>query len=303
MKIASITIFCNERFRLEKWIEYYSEYKNEIFIHIIVNNGDEKDSTLLKEAFPDSVVLNSGTMSLCTAYNIGLRYIQQYDSEVDSILFLGNDIKIEPHTISRLWNYLYSNKKYGMVSPVVLEKDSDIIETYGADFRSFTLRFIHLDRGKKVSEVIPEKICGALPGAINLSRIEFYQSIGNLDDSLYMYYDEVDIAIKAKISGYVLAVTSSCVVWHQHSNIGSSNARNPLAAFFQGRNAIYLSRKYFGFVRVFCTFISVLAEALIINIVIPFKKLSKSDIKYRNYYALGVFYGIINSKKIPGNYH
>lgn len=299
MKIASITIFCNESFRLEKWIEYYHAYKNEIFLHVIVNNGNKSDSDLLKKLFPESVVLDSYTKSLCTAYNIGLDYIQHCNMDIDSILFLGNDIEIEPETISRLWKYLYSNDKYGMVSPVVLEKNSDIIETYGADFKSFTLRFMHLDRGKKISEVVAERVCGALPGAINLSRRRFYEEIGNLDDDLFMYFDEVDIALRAKKAGYLLAVTSSCVVWHQHSNVGSSNVRNHMAAFFQGRNAIYISRKYLGFIKIFCTVVSTLSEAIVTNAMIPFRKLSKYDIKYRNYYALGVFYGIVNTKKIP----
>lgn len=299
MKIASITIFCNEIFRLQKWIEYYNVYKNEIFMHIIVNNGEKEDSDLLKTTFPHSIVLESDTKSLCTAYNVGLNHIQQSDAGIDSVLFLGNDIKIEYQTITRLWNYLYSDQKYGMVSPVVLEKDSDVIETYGADFNPYTLRFIHLDRGNKVADVLPGRVCGALPGAINLSRKEFYPTIGNLDDDLYMYYDEVDIALRAQKMGYLLAVTSSCVVWHQHSNIGSTNARSYLAAFFQGRNGIYLSRKYLGFISIFCTAVSALFEATLTNAAIPFRKLTKSDIKYRNYYALGVFYGIINCKKIP----
>jgi hypothetical protein len=39
MKIASVTIYCNERFRLEAWKEYYAGYRDELYLHVIVNNG------------------------------------------------------------------------------------------------------------------------------------------------------------------------------------------------------------------------------------------------------------------------
>ncbi len=39
MKIATITIFCNEEFRLNNWKELYNEYKDDVALHVIVNNG------------------------------------------------------------------------------------------------------------------------------------------------------------------------------------------------------------------------------------------------------------------------
>ena len=75
MNIASITVFCNELFRLDNWINYYNEYKDSIALHVIVNNGFEEDSTILKEKFPDSIVLNTSKNNLVHAYNIGMIYI------------------------------------------------------------------------------------------------------------------------------------------------------------------------------------------------------------------------------------
>ena len=43
MKIASVTLFCNEGFRLNPWVRYFSEYKDDIYLQIIVNNGNLKN--------------------------------------------------------------------------------------------------------------------------------------------------------------------------------------------------------------------------------------------------------------------
>ena len=46
MKIASVTLFCNEGFRLNHWAQYFSEYKDDIYLQIIVNNGNPEDTIL-----------------------------------------------------------------------------------------------------------------------------------------------------------------------------------------------------------------------------------------------------------------
>ena len=46
MKIASVTLFCNEGFRLNPWVRYFSEYKDDIYLQIIVNNGNPEDTIL-----------------------------------------------------------------------------------------------------------------------------------------------------------------------------------------------------------------------------------------------------------------
>ena len=130
MKIASITLFCNESFRLTQWVKYFSEYEEDIYIQVIVNNGKPEDNSLLKSAFPSAIVIFSETSNMIASYNLAIKYILN-NSDADSILQITNDLRVEKGGLARLYNILYEEKQFGMISPILLKKDSDIVENYG----------------------------------------------------------------------------------------------------------------------------------------------------------------------------
>ena len=86
MKIASVTLFCNEGFRLNHWVQYFSEYKDDIYLQIIVNNGNPEDTIPLKSAFPDAVVLFSKTSNMIASYNLAIKYVLE-KTDADSMRF------------------------------------------------------------------------------------------------------------------------------------------------------------------------------------------------------------------------
>ena len=123
MKIASVTLFCNEGFRLNPWVRYFSEYKDDIYLQIIVNNGNPEDTILLKSAFPDAVVLFSKTPNMIASYNLAIKYILE-KTDADSILQITNDLRIEKGGLAQIHEILYREQQYGMISPILLKKDS-----------------------------------------------------------------------------------------------------------------------------------------------------------------------------------
>ena len=166
MKIASVTIYCNERFRLEAWKEYHAGYRDELYLHVIVNNGDASETAVLRESFPDSLILESPTRNMMASYNLALRKILE-DPEVDAIAQIVNDIRLSPGCFSGLYGYLFSDPSLAMVSPVLLRKDSDIIDCYGCAIDPGNLDFIHCDAGRDRKD-IPEgtRLVSGLPAGI-----------------------------------------------------------------------------------------------------------------------------------------
>lgn len=135
MKIACITVFCNEKFRLDNWKYYFSEYKDDISMHVIVNNGNKEDTKILHEIFPDSIILESEGSNLVRAYNIGTKYILK-DKSIDAIMQITNDIKFKKGGIAELYKLLYSDKNIAVSGPVLLEKDSNRVEVFGIDVKN-----------------------------------------------------------------------------------------------------------------------------------------------------------------------
>lgn len=244
MKIAAVTIYCNERFRAEAWRRYYGEYKDDLYLHVIVNNGDPAETEFLQELFPESLILYSPTRNMMASYNLALRKILEYP-EVDAIAQIVNDIRLSPGGFSALYAYLSGDERLAMVSPVLLRKDSDLIDCYGCEIDGRNLDFIHLDAGRDWKDVPEEtRFVSGLPAGIFLARRSLYEQFGFQDEKLEMYADEVDMGIRVARLGYRLGATRRVRAWHQHVNPGGKGQRNPYAGFLMGRNHVYIAGKY-----------------------------------------------------------
>lgn len=295
MGIAGITIFCNERFRLDNWCEYYSMYRSALDLHIIVNNGKREDSKLLRERFPDSVVLECDDSVMMRAYNVAYDYILQH-SNIDAIVQIVNDIKISAEGLCGLYKFLFSESKIGAVSPALLKKDSMLLQEYGSNINHRNLNFEHLDTNKHIEDIkeLTREVYG-LCGGIIMLKVEMYKKIGPQDEVLYMYADEVDFGIRVYRSGYVLKTTKEILSWHQHVNAPGNKLRSPRTAYFMGRNHIYLARKHYGTYILLNTIASRVIDTILGYASCLIHNKAKEDWIYMHYFARGVIAGIFNN--------
>lgn len=243
MKIATITIFCNEEFRLNNWKELYNEYKDDVALHVIVNNGCSGDTKILQDNFPNSLVIESKTNNMMASYNLALTEILR-DPEINAIMQICNDIRLEKGGLRKLYDFLYSKENYAMVSPVLLMKNSEIIDSYGADINKWTLAYTHKYSGMKLSSVDEDVIvCKGLPAGVFLAKRNCYVKYGFQDEGICMYADEVDMSINAHKFGYTFATTKTIKSWHQHIYSPNKVTRSVSAYYFMGRNHIYIAQK------------------------------------------------------------
>ena len=188
MKIAAITITYNDDYKFAEWCEHYQEYQEELYLHIIVDNHScEEYANKVSGFFTRSKIIRRSSNGGCTyAYNEGIR-LALADKEVDAIMLIGNDIRLKKGAITNLYRFLYSDAAYGMVEPVILMKDSDIIEDFGCKI-SRTLMMRPFGCGEHLSAVSESfRTVEAVTGGMNLSKREFYEIVGLQDECLFMY--------------------------------------------------------------------------------------------------------------------
>jgi hypothetical protein len=246
MKIAAITITYNDDFKFKEWISHYNLYKDDLYLHIIVDNGSTAEYIrLLEESFPQSYIIKRKSNGGCTeSYNDGIKYALD-KKEVDAIMLIGNDVKLEDGGLTKLHAFLNSNIEYGMVAPIFLKKDSTVVEDFGCEVSEYNY-MIPYDLGKDISEIkIANRNVASVTGGMNLAKRIFYEKVGLQDEKLFMYSDEVDMAIRTEKLGLKMAVTSDVKSWHQHINF-SGNIRSYSVYFLINRNKVYLARKHFG---------------------------------------------------------
>jgi GT2 family glycosyltransferase len=257
MKIAAITITYNDDYKFEEWHEHYSEYKDELYLHIIVdNNSNNKYLKKVQETFTDSHIIKRNSNGGCTgAYNDGIKYALSV-SEVDAVMLIGNDIRLKKGASTILYDRLFNDPKMGMISPILLTKDSMIAEDFGCNI-SKALIMQPFGCGVNVQSVNEGiNYCEALTGGMNLAKREFYEKVGLQDDNLFMYSDEVDMGLRAMKKGFTMASISEAISWHQHINKDTnSNRRDPYTKYLAGRNKVYVAKKHFGILRVIYVFL------------------------------------------------
>lgn len=291
MKIAAIVITYNDGYKISEWLEHHLEYQDELYMHIIVDNhSDPEYLKMVEKSFPKSVLIQRKTNGGCTAaYNDGIRYALQ-DPEVDAILLIANDIRLEKGGLTKLYHFLMGNKQYGMVSPVLLGNGSDSICDFGCTItKSLSMKTKNLgDHVDEVAESIHQ--AEALTGGMNLSKREFYEQVGLQDENLFMYSDEVDMGLRAKKLGWLLACTKEVKSWHCHVNANTqSNIRHPFTSYLIGRNKVYLAKKHFGFFRTVYVFIVYKCKCLV-GILTSILKGNKYLFKQN----LWLFWGLVN---------
>ena len=296
MKIAAITITYNDDYKVNEWVSHYNSYREELYLHIIVDNGSSPEYIRLLEAsFHQSIIIKRKSNGGCTgSYNDGIKYALDY-KDVDAIMLIGNDVKLLGGGISQLYAFLNSKDEYGMVAPIILKKDSTVVEDFGCEVSKYNY-MIPYDLGKDISNISTKyRIATAVTGGMNIATTHFYNKVGLQDEKLFMYSDEVDMALRARNAGFKMAVTKEVVSWHQHINPTNSSGRYGFSVFLINRNKIYLAYKHFGTCRALMIFSKQLYQLPLTTL--SYVKHGRS--KHIIYYVLGSLFGIL---KIKSNY-
>lgn len=234
----------NDGFKFTEWCKWYEEYKDELYIHIVVDNASDPSYLKhVKDFFKDSIIIERAVNGGCTAaYNDGIRKALEY-REVDAIALCGNDCRFKKGALTEMYHFLFSKPEYGMVGGVVFKKDTDIVEDYGDTVNCIGIPKINFRNCKY--EDLPDSLeVSYVPGGINMSKREFYEKVGLQDESLFMYNDEVDMFYRAKRVGYVEAVTKKALTWHQHIPNPVVPGMKEKMAYLNGRNRVYLIKKH-----------------------------------------------------------
>jgi len=221
---------------------------------IVVDNGS-KDGTVaaVRETFPDvRIIANADNRGFTGGNNQALAAARGH------YLFLLNpDTKPLPGSIARLARYLENHPETGMVGPrlwygdgspqpsrrrfptlATLFTESTIIQHYFPGlglFARYTLADVPDDQEQEVDWLV---------GAALMARREVYEQIGGLDETFFMYSEELDWCKRAKDAGWRIAYEPAAEIIHYEGKSSEQAVARRDIAFFSSRVAY--TRKHFG---------------------------------------------------------
>ncbi len=121
-------------------------------------------------------------------------------------------------------------------------REDQIIQTIGNDFGFFLDRFYIGYEVKDLGQFNQELRIGAPNGAAMLVRREVIDQIGGLDESFFMYQDDIDWCLRGKERGIGSVYVPSAVADHKVSD--NRAIQTPFRAYHSARSRILLARKH-----------------------------------------------------------
>ena len=217
------------------------------------------------------------------------------DPQIDFIMLIGNDIRISKESVLKQIDYLKEHPDVGMVGPVLLKKNSMIVENNGCDINQKEYSLILRDSGKLYEEISHDSVVvDVVAGGMNIAKRSFYENVGLQDEKLFMYSDEVDMGLRARKCGLKMCMVSDAFAWHQHINPQNTTLRHPYSAFLMARNKIYLAKKHGSKAKASLLFLKYFARDLLHS----FKailQLKREKIRWFRWHFIGAVYGMMGN--------
>jgi len=187
--------------------------------------------------------------------NVGLRYVLAH-GDFPYIWLLNNDTVVQPDALDHLVRRLEEVPAAGMCGSTLLYYDRpQRVQALGGGYYCKWLGLAwHQGRLKRASSPIDhrraERWMNYVVGASLLVRRSFVETVGLLDESYFLYFEELDWALRGKAQ-FSLAYAPASAVFHKVGrSIGANSPpgqKSALSDYCNVRNRLYFTRRYYPY--------------------------------------------------------
>jgi GT2 family glycosyltransferase len=205
---------------------------------VVVDNGSTDGSLeLLAREFPAARVLRNAVNNYAGANNLGVDVAAH-----DLVCLLNSDAELEGGCLAALAAALLGEERAAAAMPKVVFPDGRLYTT-GVHERS-DLYWVDRDHGAPDDgrRDRPERVFG-VSGCCALWRRSAWRDLGGLDEDFHMYYEDVDLSLRARSRGFALLYEPRARVRHVgHGSIGkTAHGKDPLG---ERNRLLVLARHY-----------------------------------------------------------
>lgn len=196
-KLLSIIIVnYNGAFFLENCINsIYESCKTFDFEIIIVdNNSSDNSIQIIEDKFPEAILIKSpANIGFAAGNNLGVN-----NSNAEFILLLNNDTVLLDNIYPAI-ELLQTREDIGIVGIKMLNAERNFVASFGKFpkvFNFFKLKTLHIDLTETENKISknPKNFIEVdwISGAFLLTKKELYTQLDGLDESYFMYVEDVD---------------------------------------------------------------------------------------------------------------
>jgi len=225
VRLTIIIVSWNVRQHLVTCLRSIEENKPRAEFEIIVVDNASSDSTVncIRHDFPEvTVIANEKNLGFAAANNQGIK-----KSRGQYLLFLNPDTIVHPHSLDALVEFMDTNKDVGACGPKLLNEDGTFqpstrhFPTFrGALYRHTVFRFLRIFRTQYKKYLMKDfdysrvQDVDEVTGAALMIRQSVIRQVKGMDESFFMFYEEVDLCYRLKQAGWRTVFTPEPVITH-----------------------------------------------------------------------------------------
>jgi N-acetylglucosaminyl-diphospho-decaprenol L-rhamnosyltransferase len=207
---------------------------------VIVCDNGSSDGTAerLRTSFPEVQVVELGTnLGFAVACNRGVR-----TGKRDIVVLLNNDVECPAEFLERLVVPFRGDERLGSVAALLVQPGEEQIESFGLAVDPTLAGYPRL-RGLPAEQAqATYPVLAGPSGAAGAYRREAWDAVGGLDEGVFSYGEDVDLALRLRAAGWSTAGAADAVSVH----IGSATAvtRSASQRYQGGFARGYFLRRY-----------------------------------------------------------
>lgn len=188
-----------------------SVYKN--IDVIVVDNGSTDDSvSMIKKNYKDVVLVEAGkNLGFASGNNLA------YESAKGKyVILLNGDTEVKPDWLNRLVEFAEEHPDGGVFTPKILFfEDKKTINSAGGMCDIYGFSPLRGTFEKDVGQYNKTETVFYAHGAAMMIRKDLIDKIGFLDDSYFIYHEELDFCWRTWLSGYKVYYVPGAIVYHK----------------------------------------------------------------------------------------
>jgi GT2 family glycosyltransferase len=211
------------------------------FRTLVVDNGStSREGEQLKRLYPEIDLIElDHNHGYGGGNNIGIAEALN-DAACEYILLLNNDTLVPPETLGSLVSKARQNPKT-LLSPVILEEDGKTVQSLGGRIWRYFGGTTNIGRGQDREEIRSDLTPDFLSGCALLGPRSFFETVGGFATEYFAYYEDAELGLVARRTGYGMRVCHDVTVLHLSSV--STRGNEGFKTYLLMRNTILFGRR------------------------------------------------------------
>jgi len=246
MKLTIQIVNFRSRHYLERCLFSISEnLPASLCTEVIIVNNDEKplDRTIadIGGGFAIQIVEIGENVGFGRAHNTGFQI-----SRGEYVLFLNPDTRISPGVLVGMLDVFARDQKIGIAGPLLVDEVGNIEPDCFGNRRTplSTIGRKIFQRSKNLEQAGEEVFeTDWISGGAMLVRKGVFEKMGGFDEKFFMYFEDVDLCLRAKKAGHKIAVNPKARIFHE-SGKSFASEQEKKRHYYTSQD--YYTRKHFG---------------------------------------------------------